>query len=98
MHQSTSNNTAPSGGSLHKWLDGNGPKFRRLRSARRSTTPNNQSPGFGFAPPARQPSPGALPALLALALGFAITLALYAAFDNSTRTGDYLPPAVGLSQ
>jgi hypothetical protein len=57
---------------------------------------NNQS--FGFAPSSREPSPGALPALLALALGFAIALALYAAFDASTRAGVYLPSAAEHSQ
>jgi hypothetical protein len=53
---------------------------------------------FGFAPPSREPSPGALPALLALALGFAIALALYAAFDASSHTGVHLPSAARLSQ
>lgn len=98
MHQSTANNAAPFGGSLLKMPDGNGPNFRRRRAARRSTAPNSQMPGFGFAPPTREPSPGALPALLALALGFAIALALYVAFDASTRTGVQFPSGSELSQ
>lgn len=73
-------------------------KLHRRMIARRSAAENSQMPGFGFAPPARAPSPGALPALLALALGFAIALGLYAAFDASTRTGVQPPSAAGLSQ
>jgi len=57
-------------------------KFRSRMIARRRAAENNQS--FGFAPPSREPSPGTLPALLALALGFAIALALYASFDTAT--------------
>jgi len=91
MHQSTANNAAPSAGSLLKMPDGNATNSCRRRSAE-----NHQS--SGFAPPAREPSPGALPALLALALGFAIALALYAAFDASTRTGAHLPSGPELSK
>jgi hypothetical protein len=59
---------------------------------------NDQLPNLGFAPPSHEPSPGALHALLTLALGFAIALALYAAFDASTQTGIHLPSTAGLSQ
>lgn len=59
---------------------------------------NGHVPGFSFTPPSRKPSTGTLPALLALTLGFAIGLALYAAFDASTRTGVHLASAAAPSQ
>lgn len=79
----------PSAGSLFQ---------KQSENCRHCPTANTQPLDIYFAPPARAPSPGALPALLALALGFAISLALYAAFDASTRTGVHYPSAAGLSQ
>jgi hypothetical protein len=62
----------------------------------------NKQPGknqpFGFAPPSREPSSGALFALMALVLGFAIALALYAAFNASTHTDAHPPAIAGISQ
>ena len=96
MHQSTANNAAPSAGSLLNMPDENGTNSRRHRSERRRSSENHQS--FGFAPPSREPSPGALLALVALALCFAIALALYAVFDTATRTAFNLPSVSGLSR
>ena len=99
MHQSMADNSAQSTGSLRKMQDQNATNYHTQRTALRQPAANTQPPSFGFAPPAREPSPGALPALLALALGFAIALALCATtFNTATHTGVHLPSAAGLSQ